>query len=345
MTGRLKKPVLFLPAIGVMAALFAACGDRVATYELAGTTMGTTYSIQVVGNRPGLPDSATRNEIEATLERIEGRMSTYLDASEISRFNADRSGDWFEISAETCRLVERAIGWSEASDGAFDVTVAPVVEAWGFGPTPAPAGLPDEAEIARLQASVGVDYLETDCSVPALRKRRPALGIDLSGFAKGYAVDEVAALLARRGYPDFLVEIGGELSARGRNASGLAWRIAIENPAGTGATPAGILSLRDEAMATSGDYRNFFEYGGKRYSHTIDPRTGRPVAHELTAVTVVAGNTADADALATALLVLGPEAGAALADRLGLAARFILRQGADYRVRDTPALRPLIDRS
>ena len=340
MPGTISLRVTLLLAITVAA---AACSERQTTYEFSGRSMGTTYSVQLVRPPGDRPDASLGSEIVATLDRIENRMSTYLDASEVSRFNEYRSSRSFPVSIETCRLTERAIAWSEASGGAFDITVAPLVNAWGFGPEPSPADLPDSQTIAQLILSVGFEYLEADCSVPALRKLVPTLQIDLSGFAKGYAVDEVALLLDRQGYPDFLVEIGGELKAKGRNAAGQYWRIAIENPVSAAAGPAGIVQLRDTAMATSGDYRNSFEFGGKRYSHTIDPRTGWPVDHQLTAVTVIGESAADADALATALLVLGPGEGDDLAEELRLSVRFLLREDDGYRVRDSAAFRSHLD--
>ena len=320
-----------------LAILATGCSDPVVTHELAGQTMGTTYSVQIVSLRSMAPDTALRDEISATLRRIEARLSTYLPTSEVSLFNNEPADRWFPVAYETCALVQRAKAWSLITDGAFDITVAPVVDAWGFGPAAAPDRLPTREQIAALMPSVSHVRLATDCNRPAILKLTEGVRIDLSGFAKGYAVDAVAELLDEKGYGDYLVEVGGELRGAGRNERQQGWRIAIENPVAVAAAPAGIVSLNNQAMATSGDYRNFLEFDDKRYSHTIDPRTGWPIDHALTAVTVIMESAADADALATALLVLGPERGLSLAERLEIAARLMLRNGDGYTTRDSAA--------
>jgi len=289
--------------------------------------MGTRFSVQVVAPPALLDRAALQRDIDDELRKINDRLSTYSESSEISRFNASREPGWTEVSARTCRLVEQALDIGRRTNGAFDITVGPLVDAWGFGPGPRrDRPLPDE-QIASLMPSVGFAGLDADCSRPALRKADPAMAIDLSGMAKGYAVDRLADLVERRGIGDYLVEIGGEIRARGANGRGRAWRIAIEHPLVPGGEPPVAILLRDAALATSGDYRNYFEAGGKRYSHTLDPRTGYPVTHALTSVTVLADTAAEADALATALLVLGPEAGLKMAEEQSIAASFLSRDG------------------
>ena len=211
------------------------------------------------------------------------------------------------------------------TQGAFDITVGPLVNLWGFGPANQETELPTDEEITAAQANVGYEMLETDCDHSVMRKASAAIYIDLSGWAKGYAVDQIAQLLDEQGLTNYLVEIGGELRARGHNAEQSKFAIAIEKPLQDNTMEYDVVHLSDVSVATSGDYRNFFEHDGKRYSHSIDPRTGRPVNDELAGVTVISTKTAYADAVATAFLVLGPEDGHALAEKLRIAAYFLVR--------------------
>jgi thiamine biosynthesis lipoprotein len=212
---------------------------------------------------------------------------------------------------------------SEASGGAFDVTVGPLVDAWGFGPEGRLSGLPDEERLAELRESVGFEGLAMDREAGTLSKTHPATLVDLSGIAKGYGVDQVATALLELGYTAYLVEIGGEVKVRGRKPDGSAWRVAIEAPESERRVLHRVVELVDMAVATSGDYRNFYEEDGVRYAHIIDPRTGHPVRHAGAAVSVLHRDAVVADAWATALSVLGPEEGMAVAEREGLAALFI----------------------
>lgn len=317
-------------------------GDRPAAaspraWTLDGPTMGTTWSVQVPRPPAELDRAALAADVEAVLTAVNQQMSTYEADSLLSRFNASSGTDWFPVSNELAAVVAHALAVSEASGGAFDVTVGPLVNLWGFGPDGRLEQVPDQAAIDAARAHVGHAQLAARQHPPALKKADARLFVDLSAIAKGHATDRVAALLDARGVGDYLVEIGGELRARGANAGGQPWRLAIEEPlTGTRAIHR-VLGLSDAALATSGDYRNFFERGGVRYSHTIAPRTGRPVTHGLASVSVVAPNTTHADAMATALLVLGPEKGFELAEREGLAAYFIERDGEKFAVRHTSA--------
>ena len=316
--------------------LLAACGDRAPSYELSGHAMGTRYSVKVAQAMPGPVRERLQREIELVLEDVENGMSTWLVHSEVSKFNASRSTEWFEVSEGTCRAVEEANGVSRLSGGAFDVTVGPLVNLWGFGPDPARWEPPAQSEIDAALERVGYQRLHTDCGQPALRKDVPDLYVDLSGYAKGLAVDRVAHRLESRDIHRYLVEIGGELRLRGLDADGEPWSVAIETASDTRPGVLLTLSLSDMAVATSGDYRNFFEYEGRRYSHLIDPRTGRPTTHDLAAVTVLAPRAALADAWATALLVLGPDEGFDLAVREQIPAAFQLRTNDGFREKLTP---------
>jgi len=305
--------------------------------ELRGATMGTFYGIQVVGLPPAVEPTRLRDRIEAELELVDALMSTYRDDSELSAFNRSRTTDWFAVSPALAGLVREAIRASEVSGGAFDVTVGPLVNLWGFGSGGGSDTLPVDAEIARAKARIGYRKLSVRSDPPALRKSEPTLYLDLSAIAKGYGVDRLAEVLDATGITDYLIEIGGELRGRGHNGRDLPWRIAVERPDPEGRAVHRILALRDGAMATSGDYRNFFEQDGKRYSHTIDPKTGYPVTHQLASVTVLALRTAQADALATAFLVLGPQVGFDLAESLRTPALFIVRTPKGYSELQTSA--------
>ena len=317
-------------------AVLGACSDSPRerpVQELVGSTMGTTFNIKIVAAPENIDLPALQQDIEAVLDDINRTMSTYLDDSELSRFNASDKTSWIEVSADLCNAVEAARVVSEFTGGAFDVTVGPLVNLWGFGPTESVHEPPANETVTTAMQHIGYSKLHTDCSVPALRKESPGIYADLSAFAKGHAVDEVAELLEARALPDYLVEIGGEMRMRGTNARGELWAIAVETPDRDGRSVKKVLRLTDSAIATSGDYRNFFEHDGRYFSHTIDPRTGYPVTHEGASVTVVADTAAFADAAATALLVLGPEVGMELAERESIAAYFLIRLGSEFEER------------
>jgi thiamine biosynthesis lipoprotein len=299
--------------------------------------MGTSYSVKLVAPvEPSRLDETATN-IRARLEELDERLSTFRETSEVSRFNADPGTDWFVVSAETVFILRQGIEVSALSGGAFDMTVGPLVDLWGFGPVGEPTRVPAQAEIDALLASTGYELLQIRASPPAVRRTRPGVQIDLSAIAKGYAVDELTVVLDNAGVGAYLVEIGGEVRARGVKTDGTAWRIAVESPVAGTRLVQSVVRLRDAAIATSGDDRNFFEHDGKRYSHTIDPRTGRPVAHDLGAASVISESAMHADAWATALLVLGPERGLEMARREGLAANLIIRSAQGVKEIHTPA--------
>ena len=232
------------------------------------------------------------------------------------------------------------------SDGAFDVTVGPLVNLWGFGPEHKPDAVPSPDAIRAARERVGASLLELRADPPALRKQRGDVYIDLSALGEGEGADRVAAYLESRGVTDYMVAVAGTLRVRGKNPKGEPWGIAIEEPRPDRRAVQRILPITDRAISTSGDYRNFFEEGGRRYSHHIDPRTGAPVAQRLASVSVVLPAAPDAarraDGLATALLVLGEEKGPQLAADQEIAAYFIVREGQGFREIESPALKSLV---
>jgi len=322
-------PAIFVGALFLVVFLRQPNGpERPDQWVLTGRTMGTAFTVKtVVSPELGINQSAVETAVRNAVDAVDFAMSTYRYDSELSRFN--RQGTTiFEISESLIEVVLEAQRVAELSAGAFDITVGPLVDAWGFGPDPV-ADPPDADTIAELMADSGFQLLEVDASKRTIRKNREALRCDLSAIAKGYAVDRVVDELDHLGLTDYMVEIGGEVSAVGTNAVGEAWRIGIELPeTGTGGLWSAV-ALVDTAMATSGDYRNYYERDGVRISHTIDPRTGRPITHRLASVTVIHASCMTADALATALSVLGPEDGRELVEREGLAAFFLIRTDDD----------------
>ncbi|MGB5606209.1 MAG: FAD:protein FMN transferase [Gammaproteobacteria bacterium] len=322
------------------ALLLGACGNGAnepALVEITGPTMGTYYSVKIADPPGQVQTTTVREIIESALDNVSRGMSTYDKTSELSRFNASRETGWIPASTELLTVLREALHISALSDGAFDVTVAPMVDLWGFGPVDTGDRVPTEEEIRAAAASTGYTRLSIRSTPPALRKDHPDTRIDLSSIAKGYAVDVLAEQLEALGISNYLVEIGGELRGKGHNRRGEQWRIGIETPSTGKRMVYTVVAIDDIAVATSGDYRNYFEQDGRRYSHTIDPVTGRPITHKLASVTVVGRSTMQADAMATALMVLGPDKGYALAEREGLAACFIIRGAHGFTDRQTTA--------
>jgi len=245
------------------------------------------------------------------------------------------------VSPRFAEVLEAALAIGAASGGAYDVTVAPLVDLWGFGAEGPRDGIPDPAALAATRARVGQEKLDWDPGSRWLDKRA-AIALNFSSIAKGYAVDRVAAILEAAGFADYLVEIGGEMRVAGLSPRGDAWRVAVERPeAGTRAVARGI-ELSDRAIATSGDYRNFFTVDGERYSHLIDPRSGAPVTHDVVSVTVVDESCMVADGWATALAVLGREAALEVAAKAGLAVYLLAREGEGFEEYSSPAFAPYL---
>ncbi|MDH3614435.1 MAG: FAD:protein FMN transferase [Gammaproteobacteria bacterium] len=326
-------------ALLALFSLCVACAKGPAEVEMSGNTMGTQFSVKLTTT--DVDAARLQQDIEQSLADVERMMSTYMPDSEISRFNDNTTTDWLEVSKEFCLGVEEALALSTLTDGSFDITVGPLVNLWGFGPGELLEAPPADENISAMLKSVGYEHLQADCTRPALRKDIAELVLDMSAFGKGFAVDRVADWLEAAGFYDYLVEIGGELRLAGHNASGEKWAIGIEVPLIDQRQPYTVIRLTDTAVATSGDYRNYFEADGVRYSHTIDTRTGKPVTHSLASVTVIDDSGYRADALATALLVLGPEKGMELASRESLAVLFLLRSNSGIDERSTPAFEQL----
>jgi thiamine biosynthesis lipoprotein len=305
-------------------------------HVFSGPSMGSLYTVSVDADVTEADRGAIVDAIDARLALVTRLMSTYEPESEVSRFNRHESVEPFALSAETMHVLGMARDVSERSEGAFDVTVGPLVDAWGFGRSPDARPVPDSTALATILVHVGYEGLLLDPSTGTARKADAAVRIDPSAIAQGYAADLVADTLRALGLTSLLVDVGGELRAVGTRRDGRAWRVGIERPDGEGV--AGTIDLIDEGIDTSGDYRNYFEEGGVAHAHLIDPRTGQAIRMRRSSVSVVHDDTALADAWATALMVLGPEEGYEVAQREGLRALFLSVVGGELRWRATPAM-------
>ncbi len=337
LAGALLAPVVLL---------LGACGPAPdPTIELKGPTMGTYYSVKLPRPPAAIAAESLQAGVQQALDSVIAEISTYDPGSELSRLNRNPSTDWIPVSTNLLAMLAEGQRIGGLSGGAFDVTVGPLVNLWGFGPEGKPDTVPSTAAIAAARERVGAHLLGLQAEPAAVRKRREDIYIDLSALGEGEGADRVAAWLESRGVTDYLVAVAGTLRVRGKNPKGEPWGIAVEEPDPEQRSAQRILPLTDRAISTSGDYRNFFEEGGRRYSHHIDPHTGEPVAQSLASVTVVlpAGPHAarQADGLATALLVMGEERGPELAQAQGIAAYFIVREAQGFREIVTPALASL----
>jgi len=329
----------FLPVIiaTLVTLLVVGCSrvgdDKVST--IYGATMGTLYSVKFVDPPPGISDSWLQAGIEGVLASVNDLMSTYRPDSELSRLNNFPPGKPFAVSPQTMDILSLSLMLGKDTDGAFDITVGPVVNLWGFGSEAGPGKVPDSEMLQVAISRMGFEKIILEQSTGTVVKTGD-VHIDLSAIAKGHGVDRVAEFLEAAGITRYLVEIGGELRAGKDKFEGEPWRVAVEKPLAGGRMVQQVLNLREIAIATSGDYRNFFEVQGERFSHTIDPVTGHPVSHGLASVTVLDPSCAMADALATALMVLGPDKALKYAEERGIAAYLLVRAGNGFNAGYTP---------
>ncbi len=321
-----------------------ACNSQGLSEQIfTGSTMGTTFRVSII--QEGISDTPSgdiRRTIEAELDGVDRMMSHYRPDSELSRFNAFRDTQPFSFTTDTFEVIKQGQEIAALTDGAFDITVGPLVAAWGFGVEQHNLP-PTRATIVELLKHSGHDQLRLDFSAKSVRKRDPLIGFDLSAIAKGYAVDRVASAIESKGVMQYMIEVGGEVRTRGLKPSGEPWRIGIQVPDSKTQSIIQVVPLRDMAMATSGDYRSYYEVDGQRISHTIDPRTGYPVTHALASVTVVGTSCSWADGMATALNVLGPTDGYRFAVAEGVAALMLVRTDAgEFDQKMTPAFEHLL---
>lgn len=322
-----RRVVLLLLAVllAAMAWHFIA-REHVVVHSLEGFTMGSGWSVRVVAE-PGLDALALKALIEARFQDLDQQLSGYRPGTGLSLLNAAKAGEWVALPPDLGIVLREGFALHRQTAGAFDMTVRPLVLLWGFGAAEPRQSPPADSEIAEVLRQIGSDKFEFSPDAQKIRRLGVAT-LDVDAIAPGHAADEIARLLDDAGMRNHLVEVGGELRASGRRPDGHGWRVGIERPVMARGDVAQVIEVSDAGVATSGDYRDYFEVAGVRYSHTLNPRTGRPVGHALASVTVIAPTTLAADGYATALTVMGPEQGMRFADEHGLAVFMILRDAA-----------------
>ncbi|QLB13945.1 thiamine biosynthesis protein ApbE [Bisgaardia hudsonensis] len=315
---------------------------------LSGKTMGTTYHVKYIGSKQiKLSSEDVHKQIEIILKDVNQKMSTYIATSELSLFNKNKQIDTpIEVSKDLSKVVAEAVRLNKITEGALDVTVGPLVNLWGFGPEKRIEKEPTEIQINERRAWVGIDKLKVinHDEKNYLQKSVPELYVDLSSIAKGFGVDQVADYLEKIGSNDYLVEIGGEIRAKGKNQENKFWQIAIEKPTFDGSRAVDkVIGLDNFAMATSGDYRNYFEDNGQRFSHEIDPKTGRPIQHHLASITVLSSSSMTADGLSTGLFVLGEDRALEVAEKNNLAVYLIIKTDKGFEAKMSSAFKKLTE--
>ncbi|MCL1127053.1 FAD:protein FMN transferase [Shewanella surugensis] len=318
----------------------SACSQPEQVMSLSGNTMGTTYHIKIMPSEKSIDAQALQVKIDKALEEVNDQMSTYRPDSELSRFNQMSSNDTLNVSADTVKVINEAIKLYKITDGALDITLGPLVNLWGFGPDKRPTTIPTQVQIDKQKARTGIQYITVNGT--QLSKGHDDLYVDLSSIAKGFGVDKVAAILEQYQFQGYLVEIGGEIRVKGTKDDNQPWVIAVEQPSEDGVGVQQVLSPGDMSMATSGDYRNYYEEDGQQFSHLIDPRTGYPIKHRLASVTVLDKDCMVADGYATAMMVLGTQASLALAKREDLAIMLIEKRDDGFKVFYSNAFKPYI---
>jgi FAD:protein FMN transferase len=325
-----------LKSLGLLAMIWlvSACSQPNEVIALSGNTMGTTYNIKLNAHDGLLEAKALKAEIDLALEQVNDQMSTYRKTSELSQFNQLANGEAVQVSSDTIKVITEGKRLHELTSGALDITLGPLVNIWGFGPDKKPLTLPTDDAIAAVRVKTGMDGFSIQVSEgqASLLKKKDGLYIDLSAIAKGFGVDKIASLLDQHQVSGYLVEIGGELRIKGTKTDKSPWRIAIEQPTTDGREIQQVITPGTMGLATSGDYRNYFEDEGQRFSHLIDPRSGKPIKHTLASVTVLHPECMTADGLATAMMVLGTQASLALAKEQNLAIMLIEKQQQGFQV-------------
>lgn len=314
--------------------VLSACGNGDSMESFGGPTMGSTYSIKYV-RRAGLPAAAdVRAEVEKILADIDRQLSTYRSDSDIERFNDLPANRCQKMPASILKLIRVGEQLSEQSEGSYDLTVEPLLNLWGFGPQGREEKVPAEQALAQARQRVGYQHLRIEGDQLC---KDAAVEVDFNSIAAGYAVDTIAARLEALGIHDYLAEATGELKAAGKKLDGSPWRIALEEPRDDQQVAERIVAVDGFGLSTSGDYRNYFEQGGRRYSHTFDARTGAPVSNTLASVTVIHPSALMADGLSTLLLILGPERGWDYAEKHDIGAFFVIRADTGFVTRTSHA--------
>ncbi|MFW0888446.1 FAD:protein FMN transferase [Pseudomonas sp. PICF6] len=314
----------------VLLGVLSGCGNGDTLERFDGPTMGSHYSIQYVRHSAAPGPKAVRAEVESILAEVDRQFSTYRSDSDIERFNALPADSCQIMPGPVLELIRVGEQLSSQSDGSFDLTVEPLLNLWGFGPQSRAEKVPTAEALAQVRQRVGHAHLRIDGDRLC---KDAAVEVDFNSIAAGYAVDRIASRFKALGIDSYLAEVTGELKAAGRKPDGAAWRIALEEPRDDRRVAERVIEVNGYGVSTSGDYRKYFEQGGRRYSHTFDARTGAPVLHNLASVTVIHPSALMADGLSTLLLILGPERGWDYAEKYGVGVFFVLRDNDRFIVR------------
>ena len=311
--------------------------------EIHGRTMGTFYGVKVVGDFPG-GQPALQTQVDSLLKHYNDEISTYDPNSSLSKFNQQQTITPFPVSQEMADIVISALRVGQRTQGVLDVTVGPLVNLWGFGPDKRPVKTPTDEQITAARQRVGIQHLHVDVSADhaALRKDVPNIYVDLSTIGEGFGADKVAEFLESRGVHNYLVEIAGASRSRGVNAKGDPWKLAIQKPTDELDEVQAIIKPDGRAISTSGSYRNYYELDGKRYSHIIDPATGKPITHRLVSATVITPTSLEADGLDTALMVMGPEKAMAFAKQQRLAVYLVIKTDKGFKAEYSESFEPYL---
>ncbi|OEF26313.1 FAD:protein FMN transferase [Vibrio rumoiensis] len=320
--------------------VLAGCSKPPEQVHLSGPTMGTGYNVKyiVAEGQPDVED--VQKNIDKVLEKVNDEMSTYRPDSELSRFNQHSSNEPFTVSEDTATVVREALRINKLTEGAMDVTVGPIVNLWGFGPEDRPDVVPSDEKLQARRSITGIEHLSETGN--ALVKDIPELYVDLSSIAKGRGTDEIADYLESIGITNYMVEVGGEIRVKGKNRDGVAWRIAVEKPVANQRSVENIIEPGDMAIATSGDYRNYFEENGVRYSHIINPKTGKPINNKVVSVTVLNPSCMTADGLSTGLMVLGETDGIRIANQHNIPVLYIVKTEDGFKEFSSDAFKPYL---
>lgn len=320
--------------------LLAGCSKPAEQVHLSGPTMGTGYNVKYIVQDEQPKPGVLQKEIDKVLEKVNDEMSTYRPDSELSRFNQHTTNEPFTVSSDTAAVVREALRINKLTEGAMDVTVGPIVNLWGFGPEDRPDVVPTTEMLSERRKITGIQHLSE--TGDALIKNIPELYVDLSSIAKGRGTDEVADYLESVGIHNYMVEVGGEIRVKGKNRDGVPWRIAVEKPVVNQRSVENIIEPGDMAIATSGDYRNYFEEDGVRYSHIINPKTGNPISNKVVSVTVLNPSCMTADGLSTGLMVLGETEGLRIANQNNIPVLYIVKTKDGFKEFSSDAFKPYL---
>ncbi|SDZ73485.1 thiamine biosynthesis lipoprotein [Thiothrix caldifontis] len=339
----IKPNLLKALCLWLLLSLLSACEQRSAAWHIEGMQGTALWHVTLTAPPPDLNEAALKDGLAKTFSKTNQLLATWDQTSVLSQFNRYQGTDWFPVEPALAQLVDLTLKISKQSEGAYDVTVGPLIRLWGFGSHESEkAQIPTQTDIDTALARVGYQKLQVRFDPPSIRKSQADVQVELASVADGFAADQAGLYLESLGIRDYMVEIAGEVRARGLSPRGDAWRIAIEKPQEEGRAIQQGISLQDAGLATSGDYRNFFVKEGKRYSHTVNPVSGAPVTHNLASVSVLADDATQADAYATLLMALGEEKGKTFADNYNIHAYFIWRVHDGFKVYATKGMQSLL---